>query len=339
MSILDRVGRERIDRGMWWDRAWSLVSGCSPCSDGCDHCWAASEAWMRGHQKKSEKMRDRYNGLAVQSLEGPRFNGKIRLNIPDLDKPLKVKTSQVWAVWNDLYHPRVGWQFVDKAFEVIEKTPHHFYMILTKRPANLAAWYHSRKPKADNVAFGYTVCGPSDLLGCQYMVSLDRDALLFLSVEPLIKPVSFRAVFDKPIELDMSRRASFEGLSRFALVIVGGESGKYARPTHPQWIWNIKVECDQAGVPFFFKRWGAFKDMTGQQLGICNTDGHPKYDYDIIGIDGEILGTGDAKNKQFITCDGHWEKNGGAWMARVGEKNAGRELHGQVWNALDEPNR
>ena len=41
-------------------------------------------------------------------------------------------------------------------------------------------------------------------------------------------------------------------------VIVGGESGVKARPMNPEWVDNIKRQCDMAGVAFFFKQWGAW---------------------------------------------------------------------------------
>lgn len=48
---------------------------------------------------------------------------------------------------------------------------------------------------------------------------------------------------------------TFRG-NRLDWVIVGGESGKNARPMHPQWARDLRDQCAQAGVPFFFKQWG-----------------------------------------------------------------------------------
>lgn len=39
-------------------------------------------------------------------------------------------------------------------------------------------------------------------------------------------------------------------------VICGGESGKGARPMHPDWARTLRDKCAAAGVPFFFKQWG-----------------------------------------------------------------------------------
>ena len=47
--------QNRIDRGLYWDRALSVVSGCSPISEGCDHCWAAQEAHMRENNPNAKE--------------------------------------------------------------------------------------------------------------------------------------------------------------------------------------------------------------------------------------------------------------------------------------------
>ena len=39
-------------------------------------------------------------------------------------------------------------------------------------------------------------------------------------------------------------------------VIVGGESGPKARPMDPNWALDIRDQCSDAGVAFFFKQWG-----------------------------------------------------------------------------------
>lgn len=41
-------------------------------------------------------------------------------------------------------------------------------------------------------------------------------------------------------------------------VICGGESGPHARPMHPDWARSLRDQCVAAGVPFFFKQWGAW---------------------------------------------------------------------------------
>ena len=45
-------------------------------------------------------------------------------------------------------------------------------------------------------------------------------------------------------------------LKNIQWVIVGGESGPKARPMKEEWVLNIKEQCKESGVPFFFKQWG-----------------------------------------------------------------------------------
>lgn len=49
--------------------------------------------------------------------------------------------------------------------------------------------------------------------------------------------------------------------------IVGGESGPGARPMKPEWVTEIRDQCAQAEVAFFFKQWGGVrKSKTGREL-------------------------------------------------------------------------
>ncbi|MEX0806319.1 MAG: DUF5131 family protein, partial [Candidatus Binatia bacterium] len=71
----------------------------------------------------------------------------------------------------------------------------------------------------------------------------------FLSIEPLLGPIA-----------DLN-------LSGIDWVIVGGESGPAARPIQRNWVVDIRRQCRQAGVAFFFKQWGGVnKKKTGRKL-------------------------------------------------------------------------
>lgn len=41
------MASDRARRGLYWDRAWSLVLGCTPVSEACTNCWAAREGHTR----------------------------------------------------------------------------------------------------------------------------------------------------------------------------------------------------------------------------------------------------------------------------------------------------
>ena len=47
-------------------------------------------------------------------------------------------------------------------------------------------------------------------------------------------------------------------LSGIDWIIVGGESGRMARPMKEEWVINIKSQVEAAGKAFFFKQWGTW---------------------------------------------------------------------------------
>ena len=48
-------------------------------------------------------------------------------------------------------------------------------------------------------------------------------------------------------------------LDGISWVIVGGESGPGARPMNEEWVPAIRQQCEDAGIPFFFKQWGGVR--------------------------------------------------------------------------------
>lgn len=151
-------------------------------------------------------------------------------------------------------------------FRLIEQTPYLDWQLLTKRPENIRRmWPQVGFPDAgvpgtlgrrlylDNVWIGYSASdqptlatGLTRLLECR-----DLSPVLFLSLEPLLGPVSLSpwAVSDPVIPTGRLRGLRW--------VIVGGESGPGARPCELDWIRSIVRQCKSAGVPCFVKQLGA----------------------------------------------------------------------------------
>jgi hypothetical protein len=62
-------------------------------------------------------------------------------------------------------------------------------------------------------------------------------------------------------------------------VIVGGESGRGARPMERDWVLRILNQCRNARVPFFFKQWGGTnKKRTGRMLDGQTYDEFPNFE-------------------------------------------------------------
>lgn len=134
----------------------------------------------------------------------------------------------------------------ERLWELIRNTPMLDWQLLTKRAPNIEKYLPADWGDGyDNVWLGVTVENRRHGLGRMARLKQIPAKVHFLSCEPLL-----------------------EGLGRVDLagidwVIVGGESGPYARPMDIAWVGAIRRQCEAQGVPFFFKQWGGRKDKGG----------------------------------------------------------------------------
>ena len=174
-----------------------------------------------------------------------------------LNEPLKRKKPTVFFVnsMSDLFHQNMPDEYLNKIFEVIKKTPHHTYQILTKRADKMFAYLRD-KQLPENIWLGVTVENKEEgLPRIDYLRQL-KASVLFLSIEPLLEDLG---------KID---------LKNIDWVIVGGESGPKARPMGKKWVVNIKKQCEENNIAFFFKQWGTWgadkvkrnKKLNGKEL-------------------------------------------------------------------------
>jgi len=227
----------------------------------------------------------RYKGLAEKGPDGARFTGVIRTRPEALQIPPKARKPQVYAVSNDLCHPGVPDEFIDDAVSAMILAAQHTLLVLTKRPERMVRLLAEPAsnglpppqvyamavgsfadrlglPVNDNVlaALGAGTCWPPPHIWLGATASnqeeLNRVAPhlarlaaagwnTFLSLEPLLAPVDIGAAWP-----------AWGGANRLGQVIVGGETGHGARPMHPDWARQVRDDCADAGVPFFFKNHG-----------------------------------------------------------------------------------
>jgi len=238
---------QRIAKGLWWNHAWPLVEGCSPVSAACEHCWAAQQAHMRSHQA-NPKMQRRYGGLTT--AEG-KWNGCVRFNLDELCRPAERNRPTVYALWNDLFHPSVTDFLIEKAFAIMTLCTRHTFVILTKRIRRMRTLLPlmAMAPLL-NVYLGVTAENDHyGLARLPYLMQLGRAGWpIVLSAEPLLGP------------LDVVQHFQCSGDDHILRgVIVGGETGRHARPMHGDWVRRVRDDCEAAGVPFFLKNWGTAK--------------------------------------------------------------------------------
>lgn len=209
----------------WTEKTWNPSAGCTKISPGCKNCYA-------------ENMAIRLQAMGVEGYEnGFRFN-----IVPSrLNDPFKRKKATVYFVnsMSDIFHRDMPEDYLNKIFNVIEATPQHTYQILTKRAGRMLQ-YLSQKNIPKNIWLGVTVENRKQGLPRIDKLRQLQASVLFLSVEPLIE--------------DLGKM----NLANIDWVIVGGESGNKARPMEKEWVVNIKQQCEEKDVAFFFKQWGTW---------------------------------------------------------------------------------
>jgi protein gp37 len=234
----------------WTEMTWNPSIGCSKISEGCKFCYA-------------ESMSKR-----LQAMKTPGYENAFEFKImPErLDYPKRIKKPTVFFVnsMSDLFHEKMPFSFLDEVFDTIKCTPQHTYQILTKRESILKEYFSSHAVP-ENVWLGVTVESQARKNRIEVLRSVNSK-IRFLSIEPLLT--------------DM-KELNLEGIH---WVIVGGESGKGARPMQPEWAINIQKQCEAQNVAFFFKQWGAWgadgqkrnKKTNGRILSGQEWNGFPK---------------------------------------------------------------
>jgi protein gp37 len=142
----------------------------------------------------------------------------------------------------DIFHPENPYERIDDVFNVATTISRHIHMFLTKCPGNmniyLEKWIERHGPLPSNIWLGVTIESKHEIYRGEELIKAQHDNL-FISLEPLQGPVYIGHLF--PI---------------IKWVVTGGGTGLKSKPMHSQWPEDIMIQCQNAGVPFFFKGWG-----------------------------------------------------------------------------------
>ncbi len=232
----------------WTDATWNPVRGCVKVSPGCKHCYA-------------ETFAERFRGVPGHPFEQ---GFDLRLVPEKLEDPLRWRTPRRVFVnsMSDLFQDGVPTGYIVAVAGVMQKAHWHTYQVLTKRPERMRDLL--RGDLAWLARLGHVWLGVSVENRRHGLPRIDalRDtpaAIRFLSIEPLLEDLG-------PLDL--------RGIH---WVIVGGESGRGARPMRQEWVVSILDQCSRARVPFFFKQWGGVrKYATGRALRGRTHDEFPR---------------------------------------------------------------
>ncbi len=223
----------------WTEATWNPTTGCDRTSPGCDNCYALTLA------KRLKAMGSaKYQCDGDSRTSGPGFALSVHEDV--LHVPRSWSTGRVVFVnsMSDLFHPQVPNTFIKQVFDVMVDTPQHTYQVLTKRSRRLVD-LAPHLPWSENIWIGVSVESNAYRFRIDHLRTVEQAAVRFLSLEPLLERLP-----------DLDLRA-------MDWVIVGGESGPRARPIRKSWVRDLRRQCHDRDVPFFFKQWGGRTPKAG----------------------------------------------------------------------------
>ncbi|MCJ2015230.1 phage Gp37/Gp68 family protein [Methylobacterium sp. J-076] len=272
----------------WTHHTFNPWVGCTRISPACDHCYA--EGWAKrtgqSHLWAGERRR-----TSVSNWQQPVKWDRAAAAAGERHRVFCASLA-------DVFDNQVPARWRDDLWHRISQTPNLDWMLLTKRPQNIAKMLPTPEIGAaawgagwPNVWLGTTIEDRERLRNLDHLRTVPA-AIRFLSIEPLLEGLG---------AID---------LTGIHLVIVGGESGPGARPMYPAWVRSIREQCAIQGVAFFFKQWGEWAP------GVLRTD------WSVVANDGQLLVDDPRLDLQQIS--------------RVGKKAAGRLLDGVEHNGFPE---
>lgn len=255
--------------------------GCQKISPACDNCYAESWAKRSGNPQLWSGLRRRTTAANWRKLV------IAHAAIPDGQRRRVFCASLA-----DVFDNAVPQAWRDDLFGLIQATPRLDWLLLTKRIGNVKSmvpWYSYRgsmQPQyhfPKNVWLGITVVNQEEA---------DRDIpklldipapVRFLSCEPLLGPINLNRVvlaanleivgpineegFDKiNLTINSLKGAASLKMAPLDWVIIGGESGRNARPMEAQWAIDLIAQCIAVETPVFMKQgsqanWPDFKNF------------------------------------------------------------------------------
>lgn len=336
----------------WCDHTFNPWEGCQKVGPGCDNCYAETRNarfaggtainWGPGAPRRRTSASNWHKPRAWNgqqffectccgwrgSMRDTEFHTPRKGCIHDL---VPARARVFCSSLADVFDNAVPVQWRHDLSDLIEATPNLDWLLLTKRIGNAGAMLGEMflDGPPDNLWLGATITDQPEA---------DRDIpkllavparVRFLSMEPLLGPVTLREVHSDMCEIDaltgdhgVLRPLRGRSEAKVHWIICGGESGPGARPMHPDWARSLRDQCEAAGVPFLFKQWGEWASVSESPV-------HPE----ATRIPGNLC----RVTRDGVTTD-HYiaiSSNGGRRryeMRRIGKKAAGRLLDGREWN-------
>lgn len=227
----------------WCDHTFNPWVGCTKVSPACDHCYAESWAKRAGTPELWQGERRRTTPANWRKpWEWHRFavNEDLRRRV-------------FCASLADVFDNQVPDEWRNDLWSLISITPNLDWLLLTKRPQNIAKMLPATWGDGwQNVWLGTTVENQEEAdLRIPHLIHVPA-RVRFLSVEPMLGSVDISW-----IKVGLGHRLLSTGI--IGWVICGGESGGGCRPMALEWARDLRDQCKGGGVPFFMKQMGGVR--------------------------------------------------------------------------------
>lgn len=223
----------------WTDATVNFWWGCTKVSPGCDNCYAEEWNAFRGTRQWGP-------GTPRRPIKGALALLRKLQNGADLfeathNRPRRVFMQSMSDIFDNEVDP--DWPMI--ALSLAKGARRLRIQLLTKRIGNVEklvpeTWHRGGWPA--HIGLMTSICTAKEAArDVKRLRDLKRRLgipWVGISAEPLLEPLP---------DLD---------LTGIDWIIVGGESGKKARPMHPRWVQQIRNKAARSGTAFFFKQWG-----------------------------------------------------------------------------------
>lgn len=290
----------------WW--GCDEVDGNPACDNCYARAWAERFGWdIWGHDKPRRPVGSAWKNVGKWQRKAAKA-GRIDLvftsSMSDIFEKSMPLITPTQVSGTPIIAETTG-ALRDEFFGRISKGhyPNLVFQFLTKRPPNIMrmvpkAW-HENWPR--NVWVGTSAGDQENVDRLVPHLLMVPAPVRFLSAEPLTERIDISAYLIPHFAADDPRHyPRRDGLEQ---VIVGGESGGNARPMHPDWVRDLRDQCQDYGTAFFFKQWGEWAPNC-----LC---GRPK----------PCRTTPRTGGKMGV-------------MFRCGKKHAGRTLDARTWDEI-----
>ena len=223
---------------------WRPWHGCHKCSPGCLNCYV-----YRGDARYGRDASKVYRTGEFDLPVRGRRDGSPRLAAGET--VFTCLTSDFFVEDADEWRPR--------AWRMIRSRPDLMFFIITKRIGRFAVGL----PEDWGGGYGNVTIAVT----CENQQKASERLPQMLAL-----PIRHRQIMCEPLleEIDLTPwlSADIEG------VTAGGESGENARLCRYDWVLSLARQCENAGVPFWFKQTGALFEKDGRLFRIPRREQH-----------------------------------------------------------------